>query len=83
MRDPKEDQLADAVHQRSHDSGQTHKSLDDVFQDGVRARDVGTPSCDNPYAAGSEERQEWSAGWCAAVKPDGEDDEPNSGYVKN
>lgn len=82
MRDSTDGSPIDPLDPQSDDPGDPRKPLEEVFKDGVRAREAGTPSCDNPYAAGSPERQEWSAGWSATVRPDGQD-EPNSGYVKN
>lgn len=83
MDEPKAGHPTDAFHQGTDDLGKDRKVLDDIFRAGARARLDGTPSCDNPYAAGSEERQEWSAGWCATVEPEDQDHEPNSGYEKN
>lgn len=83
MGSPSAGRPADVFHAGSDDANKDRKSLDDVFRQGTRAREDGTPLCDNPYAAGSEERKEWSAGWRATVKPDGADEEPNSGYEPN
>ena len=83
MGDPKVGHPADAFHQGPDDSDRDREALDAIFQAGARARGAGTALCDNPYAPGSEERQEWTAGWRATIKPDDADDEPNSGYEPN
>ncbi len=49
------------------------QSLSQYFQEGLDARDLGKTLHDNPYGAGSRERHEWAAGFCATV--DAEDDD--------
>ena len=56
--------------------------LDAIFTSGRKARRDGTSRQANPYAAGSAEREEWDAGWCATVEIDGDDD-GECGYQKN
>lgn len=73
----------DPFHPAPGDQDKDRGLLDAIFKAGEKARRDGAPLRDNPYAAGSEERQEWAAGWCATVKPDDTDEEPNSGYAKN
>ena len=49
---------------------------DDHFDQGMRARRDGATLHDNPYAAGSAERRDWNAGFCATVTADEEVDLP-------
>ncbi len=44
------------------------QSLSQYFQEGLDARDLGKTLHDNPYGAGSRERHEWAAGFCATVE---------------
>lgn len=57
-------------------------ALDEIFALGQEARLDGKLRRDNPFAAGSEEREEWDAGWCATVEVDPEGS-IESGYEKN
>ena len=50
------------------------KSLGDYFNEGMKARQDGLSLNDNPYSAGSTKRREWSAGFCATVETEDEDD---------
>jgi hypothetical protein len=43
------------------------KPLDVYFKEGLKARQDGKALHDNPYAAGSANRREWRAGFCATV----------------
>ncbi len=83
MGDPKETSAGDPLRQELEDTGANRDALDAIFKSGAEARRAGTPQSDNPYALGSDERREWSAGYCASPEPDEPDEEPNSGYVKN
>ena len=49
------------------------QSLSQYFQEGLDARDLGKTLHDNPYGAGSRERHEWAAGFCATVEVQGDD----------
>ncbi len=49
--------------------------LDRFFQEGLRARRDGLTLHDNPYSAGSEQRREWRAGFCATVQGDDDMDQ--------
>ena len=49
------------------------KPLSHYFHEGMDARASGKTLHDNPYGAGSQQRREWKAGFCATV--DVEDDE--------
>ena len=49
------------------------KPLSHYFHEGLDARADGKTRHDNPYSAGSQQRREWNAGFCATV--DEEDDE--------
>ncbi len=49
------------------------QSLSQYFQEGLDARDAGKTLHDNPYAAGSRERHEWGAGFCATVDTESDD----------
>jgi len=49
------------------------QALSQYFQEGLDARDSGKTLHDNPYAAGSRERHEWAAGFCATVDAEGDD----------
>jgi hypothetical protein len=77
------DNPTDTFRSDTDEANRERSALDQVFCAGTRARREGTPLCDNPYAVGSPEREEWSAGWRATVKPEDEDEEPNSGYEPN
>ena len=58
------------------------KPLDDYFQEGLQARLDGKSLHDNPYAAGSDKRREWQAGFCATVDDrDGDDLETGPGNL--
>jgi hypothetical protein len=48
------------------------KPLSDYFKEGLQSRHDGKSLHDNPYAAGSEKRREWRAGFCATVTDDEE-----------
>lgn len=50
------------------------KPLGDFFKEGMEARQNGGTIRDNPYSAGSDERREWNAGFCATVEQDDGDD---------
>lgn len=52
--------------------------LEDVFNQGVDARAQGRQPGDNPYCAGTPERDEWTAGWEATPDLDEEDDPESS-----
>ncbi len=66
--------------QKPHDSFRLHDSedgkgrpdLDVIFKAGANARQSGQSMHDNPYAAGSDERAEWDAGWKATADCDEE-----------
>ena len=49
------------------------KPMTAYFHEGLDARAEGKTIHDNPYSAGSQQRREWNAGFCATV--DTEDDE--------
>ena len=51
--------------------------LDRFFKEGLRARRDGQTLHDNPYSAGSPERREWRAGFCATVQGDDDMDQGN------
>ena len=82
MSDPLFRRPTDAFHLCPDDTQRDRALLDAIFKAGVEARRDGKPLTDNPYAAGSEERDEWTAGWSATVDIE-PGDEPNSGYEKN
>ena len=46
------------------------EALSAFFKEGMDAREAGLSFHDNPYAAGSSKRREWSAGYCATAVPD-------------
>ena len=73
MTRPTNDQTGDSFHCHPEDTSPDRGTLDAIFQAGVAARRDGLPSSQNPHAAGTEERQEWSAGWSATVEIDEED----------
>ncbi len=50
------------------------KPLGDFFKEGMEARQNGGTLRDNPYSAGSDKRREWTAGFCATVEKEDEDD---------
>ena len=56
------------------------KSLSECFDEGAGARAARKALNTNPYAAGTEERREWAAGWSATCDLD-EDDDPLSSRV--
>ena len=49
-------------------------SPDHYFDQGLEARRRGRSVRDNPYCAGSTERKEWHAGFCATPEAEDEDD---------
>ena len=56
--------------------------LGHYFDEGMKARRDGKTLHDNPYGAGSPERREWAAGFCATVEAENEDGpklDPNDG----
>ena len=57
------------------------KSLTECFDEGVDARAAKKAMNTNPYAAGTAERREWSAGWSATCDLDEEDDPFSSRIV--
>jgi hypothetical protein len=83
MGNPKDTAADDPLRQEAGEAGANRQVLDSIFKSGEEARRAGTPLTDNPYALGSDERREWSAGYCATPELDEQDPEPNSGYVKN
>ena len=50
------------------------KPLGDFSKEGMEARLNGGTLRDNPYSAGSDKRREWTAGFCATVDKEAEDD---------
>lgn len=74
-------QIPDGFHGREVDADLDRDALDGIFKEGRHARDAGIARRENPYAAGSEERAEWDAGWRATV--DIEDDDSDTCYQKN
>ena len=82
MRDQLQDHSPDPFHPCADETNCDRKLLDTIFETGTQARRNGAKVSDNPYAAGSEERDEWAAGWSASVDFD-PGEEPNSGYEKN
>ena len=55
-------------------STEPDRPLEDFFKEGLSAREDGLTLHDNPYAAGSTKRREWSAGFCATTDKEDEDD---------
>ncbi len=80
MSGPADDSKGEAF--RAQDGDANRDTLDAIFKAGGDARRAGKPLRGNPYAAGSEEREEWDAGWCATVEID-DDDDGECGYQKN
>ena len=78
MSHPPNDQSADAFHCHKDEGSQDRTTLDPIFQAGVEARAAGQDQTANPYAAGTEERREWSAGWSATVDIDGDTENAGS-----
>ena len=79
MSRPPNDQSGDAFHCHPDEGSQDRATLDPIFRAGVDARAAGKGLTENPYAAGTEERREWSAGWNATVDID--EDTENAGSL--
>ena len=59
------------------------KPLVDYFQEGLEARQDGKALHDNPYAAGSADRREWHAGFCATLDVEDQDGlDPEDGRTR-
>ena len=50
------------------------RTQEDFFKEGLQAREDGLKVRDNPYAAGSMQRREWNAGFCATADKEDTDD---------